>query len=370
MPSLRQPGRAPAEPGDPEPLEPLGERPQLIEPERLGGPGDEVLAHGRDATRVRAAAHASGSSRRNPRSSWPITGRSNAREDRCPWLALEQEPERAVDKVVRVARTGREALEIVVGHGHAMARHRAVASVSVTPHVQPPPSTLAQLDIDRWSSGVDFPGRSDTSMSSAAGPLPGEPTRSACRNGGTAARTAVDVQRTRGAAVTGSRDAFGAVCRRGVRDEEPPGRRRSAGRGSRHRARRPVRTATRARSRGPRSCRRCRCRRAPAGRPARRRSRCRPGPDRAAADGPQRHRSRAPSRSGPRRRERRMEDCRSGLEQLDHRRVEADRDRAGHLEDEAGPSRRAVATARRAGSGATTRSCAGASGAPGRRRTG
>ena len=40
-----QPGRAPAEPGDPEPLQPLGERPQLVEAERLGGPGDVVLAH-------------------------------------------------------------------------------------------------------------------------------------------------------------------------------------------------------------------------------------------------------------------------------------------------------------------------------------
>ena len=40
-----QPGRAPAEPGDPEPLEALGERPQLVEPERLGRPGDVVLAH-------------------------------------------------------------------------------------------------------------------------------------------------------------------------------------------------------------------------------------------------------------------------------------------------------------------------------------
>ena len=40
-----QPGGAPAEPGDPEPLQPLRERPQLIEAEWLGGPGDVVLAH-------------------------------------------------------------------------------------------------------------------------------------------------------------------------------------------------------------------------------------------------------------------------------------------------------------------------------------
>ena len=39
------PGRAPAEAGDPESLQPLGERPQLVEPERLRGPGDEVLTH-------------------------------------------------------------------------------------------------------------------------------------------------------------------------------------------------------------------------------------------------------------------------------------------------------------------------------------
>ena len=39
------PGGAPAEPGDPEPLELLGERPQLVETERLRGPGDELLTH-------------------------------------------------------------------------------------------------------------------------------------------------------------------------------------------------------------------------------------------------------------------------------------------------------------------------------------
>ena len=40
-----QPGRTPAEARHPVALEPLGERPQLIEPERLGGTGDVVLAH-------------------------------------------------------------------------------------------------------------------------------------------------------------------------------------------------------------------------------------------------------------------------------------------------------------------------------------
>ena len=54
---VRQPRGAPAEAGDAEPLEPLGERPQLVEPERLGGPGDEVLAH-RRAMRTRASGRA------------------------------------------------------------------------------------------------------------------------------------------------------------------------------------------------------------------------------------------------------------------------------------------------------------------------
>ena len=44
-PVRREPRRAPAESGDPEPLEPLRERPELVEPERLVGPGDVVLAH-------------------------------------------------------------------------------------------------------------------------------------------------------------------------------------------------------------------------------------------------------------------------------------------------------------------------------------
>jgi len=42
---VAQPGRAPAEAGDPEPLEFRGERPQLVEPKWLGGPGDVVLTH-------------------------------------------------------------------------------------------------------------------------------------------------------------------------------------------------------------------------------------------------------------------------------------------------------------------------------------
>ena len=41
----REPRRTPAEAGDPEPLELLGERPERVEPERLRGPGDVVLTH-------------------------------------------------------------------------------------------------------------------------------------------------------------------------------------------------------------------------------------------------------------------------------------------------------------------------------------
>src|SRR5213075_535814 len=41
-----QPGRAPAEAGQTEPLETLGEGPQLVEAEGLGRPGDELLTHG------------------------------------------------------------------------------------------------------------------------------------------------------------------------------------------------------------------------------------------------------------------------------------------------------------------------------------
>ena len=44
-PSAATPRRAPAETREAEPLELLGERPQFVETERLGGPGDEVLAH-------------------------------------------------------------------------------------------------------------------------------------------------------------------------------------------------------------------------------------------------------------------------------------------------------------------------------------
>src|SRR6478672_5055401 len=50
-PAARQPGGAPAEAGHPEVLEPPGERPELVDPERLGGSGHVVLAHGRDDTR-------------------------------------------------------------------------------------------------------------------------------------------------------------------------------------------------------------------------------------------------------------------------------------------------------------------------------
>ncbi len=45
------PGRAPAEARDPVPLEPLGERPQLVEPERLRRARHELLAHRADHRR-------------------------------------------------------------------------------------------------------------------------------------------------------------------------------------------------------------------------------------------------------------------------------------------------------------------------------
>src|SRR6185295_3634119 len=41
----RQPRGAPAESGDAEPLELLGEAPQLVDPERLPGAGDVMLTH-------------------------------------------------------------------------------------------------------------------------------------------------------------------------------------------------------------------------------------------------------------------------------------------------------------------------------------
>jgi hypothetical protein len=45
------PAHGPAEAGDAEPLQALGEQPQLLEPERLRGPGDELLAHRGDDRR-------------------------------------------------------------------------------------------------------------------------------------------------------------------------------------------------------------------------------------------------------------------------------------------------------------------------------
>jgi hypothetical protein len=44
---LPEPSRAPAEAGHAVALEAIRERPELVEPERLCGPGDEVLAHRR-----------------------------------------------------------------------------------------------------------------------------------------------------------------------------------------------------------------------------------------------------------------------------------------------------------------------------------
>lgn len=46
-----EPRGAPAEARQPEPLEALGERPEVVDPEGLAGPGNEVLAHGGDDTR-------------------------------------------------------------------------------------------------------------------------------------------------------------------------------------------------------------------------------------------------------------------------------------------------------------------------------
>ena len=42
----RQPGCTPAEAGDPVAFQLLGERPQFVDPERLGGPRHVVLTHG------------------------------------------------------------------------------------------------------------------------------------------------------------------------------------------------------------------------------------------------------------------------------------------------------------------------------------
>ena len=72
----------------------------------------------------------------------------------------------------------------------------------------------------------------------------------------------------------------------------------------------------------------------------------------------------------PEPRERRVDRLGPRLEQLDHRRVEADRDRARHLEHEHAPGPAGGASARRAGSGATSRSSGGGSAARGRCRTG
>ncbi len=72
----------------------------------------------------------------------------------------------------------------------------------------------------------------------------------------------------------------------------------------------------------------------------------------------------------PERRDRRVQRLGSLLEQLDDRRVEADGDGAGHLDDEAGSRFGPAPRARPAGSDATSRSSGGASAARGRCRTG
>ena len=52
-----EPGGAPAEAGDPEPLQALRVGPQLVEPEGLGRTGHELLAHAADHRRRRGKAH-------------------------------------------------------------------------------------------------------------------------------------------------------------------------------------------------------------------------------------------------------------------------------------------------------------------------
>ena len=82
--TLLQPGRAPAEPGDPVPLQAFGVRPQLVKPERLGRAGDELLAHCADHRsryggwrgRIRPSNERS---RRSP----PALRRTLARPGRC-----------------------------------------------------------------------------------------------------------------------------------------------------------------------------------------------------------------------------------------------------------------------------------------------
>ena len=71
---LAEPRGAPAESGDPVAFEPVGERPQLLEPERRRRPGDEVLAH---RTRCYCVSKASTWSRSGARASRSASSRSS-----------------------------------------------------------------------------------------------------------------------------------------------------------------------------------------------------------------------------------------------------------------------------------------------------
>src|SRR5262249_23763262 len=109
----RQPGRAPAEARHPEPLELVGEVPQRVDPERLRGPGDVVLAHGRDDTRagpVNPGARAPGWCVRSPgssarsRSARTCEGSSVATRARA---GSRTRPSRAAKAPPALARAGR-----------------------------------------------------------------------------------------------------------------------------------------------------------------------------------------------------------------------------------------------------------------------
>ena len=202
-------------------------------------------------------------------------------------------------------------------------------SMSVIVGSVPPPWQVGHQYVDR---GRSVPWRVDADRRAAAAARP--------------AGAAVDVQRPGRAAIAGRGDALGAAPRASTlarSSRRAVAISRSQGLVVERRA--PARTATPARSRGPRSCRRCRCRRAPAGRAGPRRSRGRRAPGRAGGDAPRRRRSPGPSRSGPSARQRRDGAPRPAARTA--RRPGASKQTAtepGHLEDEACPRRPAAAT--------------------------
>ena len=263
-----QPGRAPAEPGDAEPLEPLGERPELVEPERFRGPGDVVLAH---------------------------APRMLARGTLAGWA-----PVRAARQVVALPRDWRSASGNDGTGGRSGRRRTAVPGAPRSPVVV---TRSGPCRASRWR------------------------------------RAAAGAVATRRSSVVVVELGDGRERRHPLDPERS------------------------------RSCRRCRSRRAHAGRGAPRRSasgarlgsreaadgllrierrRSRSGPSRRATDGAPRPAARGAPRPARRNRRRPRREPRSP--------------------DAPGPV--AGASARRAGSGATTRSCAGASGSRARCRTG